>query len=450
MALPQTRVPGRQEVRARRDVAVEEPGDGDPDRRERRAGRRRRPSRRRSAAARAPAAAASVVSPRWAARKARLASAKPNARVSSASERIAIAASSCRSAVAASARTRPSGRWRGGLRRRRRRRRGRRASSRACLAGGDRVVEPVGEVELDGEGLEQVGLSCGVVADVRQGELVEGDGLPVRARHGRPRLPLRPRSAGSAGRRARPTAWWASTLASPPIRSSASIIVTCRAGSEPARPRRARPSVRSRGGTPRRGRCGRAARWPRALRPCAAGTPRRASNAPLTAVRERRTSSSSVPRLRWSEPAVRATTASRTLSGSGESGWARIWLTKNGLPAVRAVDVGGVEAVSVEQLGDGRPAQRGELQATRVRRGDQVAEHRAQRDGRRRSCRGRTAPSAAAASSMRRATKRTRSSGRLVGPVQVLDDEDAGSGPQRVQHRGEDLVLGRRVRAGSR
>ena len=34
-------------------------------------------------------------------------------------------------------------------------------------------------------------------------------------------------------------------------------------------------------------------------------------------------------------PAVLAITASRTLSGSGASGWSRIWLTKNGLPAVR-------------------------------------------------------------------------------------------------------------------
>ena len=32
---------------------------------------------------------------------------------------------------------------------------------------------------------------------------------------------------------------------------------------------------------------------------------------------------------------IRATTASRTLSGRGASGCATIWLTKNGLPAVR-------------------------------------------------------------------------------------------------------------------
>ena len=49
------------------------------------------------------------------------------------------------------------------------------------LAGGDRVVEPVGEVQLDRERLEQVGLPCGV-GHVGQGELVERDGLPVRAR----------------------------------------------------------------------------------------------------------------------------------------------------------------------------------------------------------------------------------------------------------------------------
>ena len=40
------------------------------------------------------------------------------------------------------------------------------------LAGGDRVVEPVGEVQLDRERLEQVGLPCGV-GHVGQGELVD-------------------------------------------------------------------------------------------------------------------------------------------------------------------------------------------------------------------------------------------------------------------------------------
>ena len=46
-------------------------------------------------------------------------------------------------------------------------------------------------------------------------------------------------------------------------------------------------------------------------------------------------SSSRHRRASGASPAVRASTASRTLSGSGDSGWARIWLTKNGLPAVR-------------------------------------------------------------------------------------------------------------------
>ena len=57
-------------------------------------------------------------------------------------------------------------------------------------AGGDRVVEPVGEVQLHGQGLEHGGAGGGVVvADVPQRELVERDGLAVRARTGRPRPP---------------------------------------------------------------------------------------------------------------------------------------------------------------------------------------------------------------------------------------------------------------------
>ena len=44
----------------------------------------------------------------------------------------------------------------------------------------DGVAQPVGEVQVDGHGLEQGGAGGGVVADVAQRGLVEGDGLPVR------------------------------------------------------------------------------------------------------------------------------------------------------------------------------------------------------------------------------------------------------------------------------
>ena len=113
------------------------------------------------------------------------------------------------------------------------------------------------------------------------------------------------------------------------------------------------------------------------------------------------------------------------------------------------VDVGGVEPVSVEQLGDRGPAQRGELHAARARRGDEVAQHRAQRVvgadrvavRHHQQQRQRVDPAGEEPDEVE---------GRLVGPVQVLDDEHAGRGTQGVQHRGEDLVLGRRVRAGLR
>ena len=97
----------------------------------------------------------------------------------------------------------------------------------------------------------------------------------------------------------------------------------------------------------------------------------------------------------------------------------------------------------VDQLGHGRPAQRGELEPARVRGADEVAQHGAQRvrgahvlpvgqHQQRRECVDAAGHEA------------DEVGGRLVGPMQVFDHEDAGSGPQRVQHRGEDLVLGRR------
>ncbi len=59
-----------------------------------------------------------------------------------------------------------------------------RRSSSARSRDRDGVAEPVGEVQVDGHRLQQAGAGGGVVADVAQRGLVEGDGLPVRARAG--------------------------------------------------------------------------------------------------------------------------------------------------------------------------------------------------------------------------------------------------------------------------
>ena len=143
-------------------------------------------------------------------------------------------------------------------------------------------------------------------------------------------------------------------------------------------------------------------------------------------------------------PAVLAITASRTLSGSGASGWSRIWLTKNGLPAVRRWTSAGSSWWPVEQLGDGGPAQRRELHAAHTGCGHEIAHHRAERG---------IGADRVAARHDHQQRQRVDAAGeeahevggRLVGPVQVLHDEHAGRFAQGVQHRGEDLVLGRRV-----
>ena len=108
------------------------------------------------------------------------------------------------------------------------------------------------------------------------------------------------------------------------------------------------------------------------------------------------------------------------------------------------VHVGGVELVAFEQLGDGGPAQRRELHAAHTRRGDEIAHHRAQRG---------IGADRVAAGHDHQQRQRVDAAGeeahevggRLVGPVQVFHDEHAGRLAQGVQHRGEDLVLGRRV-----
>ncbi len=108
------------------------------------------------------------------------------------------------------------------------------------------------------------------------------------------------------------------------------------------------------------------------------------------------------------------------------------------------MDVCRVEAVLADQLGDGRPTQRGELQPPRVRRADEVAQNRAQR------MRGRDGvpvghhqqhrQSGDAAGEKPHQVERG-----LVAPVQVLDDERTRPGAQCLEHGGEDLVLGDRL-----
>ena len=214
---------------------------------------------------------------------------------------------------------------------------------------------------------------------------------------GTPRPPRRARSAGSGRRRPAAAAWWASTLGSPPTARARRSSPRAAPARRRARPRRGPPTGRSRGGTRRRGRAGRADRWRRAPRP--SPSRRRARRAARRRrVRGRRTSSSRQCRAGGASPAVRASTASRTLSGSGDSGWARIWLTKNGLPAVRRCTSAGSSRCPSSERGDGGPAQRGQLQrgARPVRRPGRPGPGSA--DGRRRARRGTTAPSAAAAS----------------------------------------------------
>ena len=140
-------------------------------------------------------------------------------------------------------------------------------SSSARSAGRDRVVEPVGEVQLHRTGLEQGRPGGGVVGR-------RGAARPRRRRRppgarpsGTPRPPPRARSAGS-GRRPRPPPRGGRARSGPPPTSSRARRSSPRAAPAPnrARPRRGSPTGRSRGGTRRRRRAGRSAR-------CAASTP---------------------------------------------------------------------------------------------------------------------------------------------------------------------------------
>ena len=200
--------------------------------------------------------------------------------------------------------------------------------------GRDRVVEPVGEVQLRRQGLEQAGAGGRVVARrgaARARRTRRPRGAP---RTGTPRPPRRrvPQDPGHVaggrgvvGEHARRP---------PPTASSASIIAACSAGSAPGAtaPRTAERAISWRNATPRPR---------RSSRPVAASAPTVAGDTPSASSSSRPTgsgvhdSSSRQRRAGGASPAVRASTASRTLSGIGESGWARIWLTKNGLPAVR-------------------------------------------------------------------------------------------------------------------
>ena len=108
------------------------------------------------------------------------------------------------------------------------------------------------------------------------------------------------------------------------------------------------------------------------------------------------------------------------------------------------VHAGRVEAVPADELRNGRPAQRGELQPPRVRRADEVAQHRAQRvrgpDGVPVGQHEQQRQSGDAAGEEPDEVERG-----LVAPVQVFDDEGTGPAAQCLEHGGEDLVLGHRL-----
>ena len=241
-----------------------------------------------------------------------------------------------------------------------------------------------------------------------------------------PRPPRRARSAGSGRRRAAAAAWWASTLASPPTASSASIIAACSAGSAPGAtaPSTADRAISCRNATPRPLPVEQAGGRERPDRrpPTRRGPP---SSALLTRSGAHDEQLEAVPLRRARGPPMRAITASRTLSGSGDVRLGEDLADEERVARRAPVDVGRVEPVPVEQLGDGGPAQRGELHAGAPRewRRDRPAP----------GCSGWSAPSVSrhdstisnGSASMRRARNRTRSSGRLVGPVQVLHDEHA-------------------------
>ena len=197
-------------------------------------------------------------------------------------------------------------------------------------------------------------------------------------RSGRPRPPRPARSAGSVATSPAAAAWWASTLGSPPIASSASIIAACSAGSDAGRGR-----LQDRGPGDLMTEC-----HPASLAVDQAGGGQhpdrrrrhvqRIQQLPLTGSGVQDSSSRPCP-ADGAKPAIRASTASRTLSGSGDSGWARIWLTKNGFPRSGGARRPASSPCPSSSVGDRRPAQRSQLEPARVGDGDQVAQHRAQR-----------------------------------------------------------------------
>jgi hypothetical protein len=100
--------------------------------------------------------------------------------------------------------------------------------------------------------------------------------------------------------------------------------------------------------------------------------------------------------------------------------------------------------VPVEECADGVAAQGGQLEPSRVRSGDEVAEDGPQRMvdlqrvavGQHQQQGKRGDPAGEEPHEVQR---------RLVGPVQVLHDQYPRAGPECVERRREDLVLGRRA-----
>ena len=226
--------------------------------------------------------------------------------------------------------------------------------------------------------LQQAGAGGGVVADVPQRGLVEGDGLPVRPGAGR--LGRRgggvPQDPGDVAGRRRVVGEHARVARRPTrARRSSPRAAPARRRAAP-RPSTADRAISCRKATPRP--C-------RSSRPVAASTSTVAGGTPSAA------SSSPPTRFRGARQQLQAPPGRRGQPGGpGEHGVAhalgqrRVRLGEDLADEERvargaAVHVGRVEPVSVEQCGDRGPAQRGQLQPARVGLTHEVAEDGAQR-----------------------------------------------------------------------
>ena len=144
-----------------------------------------------------------------------------------------------------------------------------------------------------------------------------------------------------------------------------------------------------------------------------------------------------------SSPAVRASTASRTETGSAphQGGVLAHHLgDEEGVPAREPVEVGGVDVARPHQRRHRRHRQRVELDARRRRRARDVPEQGAQRRLGVRLVRPVGGQDQRAGAGDPAQQEAQQVDGRLVGPLQVVDDEQHGAGGERVEERAVDLV----------